>query len=80
MEPNINYLCFNQQSQSLLKMPYIDPITDCKYKAQNVKTAVNSVIFDDFENLFLLENYLECLQASQKAVEALIESLKADPI
>lgn len=59
-------------------MPYIDPVTDCKYKAQNVRTSVNSVIFDEFENIFLLETYLDCLQESQKAVEKLITILKAE--
>lgn len=59
------------------QMPYIDPVTDCKYKAHNVRTSVNSIIFDEFENIFLLETYLECLQESQKAVEKLIETLKA---
>lgn len=59
-------------------MPIIDPVVDCKYKALNVQTAVKSVIFDEFQNLYLLENYLECLKDAQKAVEKLIREIKSE--
>jgi hypothetical protein len=57
-------------------MPTINPIDDCRYKIKNVQTAAQSVIFDEFQNLYLLENYLECLIESQKALEVLIDTKK----
>lgn len=57
-------------------MPIINPIEDCRHKIQNVQTAAQSVIFDELQNLYLLENYLECLIESQKAMEVLIETKK----
>ncbi|WP_256007456.1 hypothetical protein [Pedobacter deserti] len=50
-------------------MAKIDLLEDCKLKAHNVQTALRSVIFDEFENPYLLENYLECLRESQLVVE-----------
>ncbi|ETZ19172.1 hypothetical protein N824_10550 [Pedobacter sp. V48] len=57
-------------------MPIIDPLLECTYKANNVQTAVKSVILNEFQNLYLLENYLECLIESQIAVEKIIKIAK----
>ena len=56
-------------------MPIINPIDDCKHKIQNVQTAARSVICDELQNLYLLENYLEC-SLNHKAMEVLIETKK----
>lgn len=61
-----------------VSMLNIDPILECKHKAQNVQTAVKSVIFDEFQNLYLVENYLQCLIESQAAVERIIIRTKAE--
>lgn len=57
-------------------MLYIDPINDCKCKVHNVQTAAKSVLFDEFQNLFLLENYLECLHESQETIMKIITEIK----
>lgn len=49
--------------------------TDCQQKANNLKTALNSIIYDDFENEFLLENFIQCQKESLAATEKLLESL-----
>jgi len=56
-------------------MPIINPVDDCRHKIQNVQTAAQSVIIDELQNLYLLENYLECLIESQKAMKTLIETI-----
>jgi hypothetical protein len=58
-------------------MAITDPVSECRCKVQNVQIAAKSVIFDEFQNLYLLENYLECLTESQRAVKRMIRLTKA---
>ena len=50
--------------------------SDCRIKANNLKTALESASIDNFQSIFLLKNYLECKNESIAAVEKLIKSLE----
>ena len=49
--------------------------SNCQIKAKNLKTALASVIENDFESEFLLENFVQCQTESVEAVEKLLELL-----
>jgi len=46
--------------------------TDCKLKVQNLKTASESLLIDDFNSTWMLENYLKCVEELKENVERLM--------
>ncbi|WEK18407.1 MAG: hypothetical protein P0Y49_16580 [Candidatus Pedobacter colombiensis] len=51
---------------------------DCQLKAKNLKTALDSVINNDFQSFFLLENFIKCKKESIASIEKLIEHMELD--
>ncbi len=54
----------------------IDQTNHCKKQILNVQTTAKSVLTYELQNLYLLENYLQCLFESQKSVEKIIDKMK----
>lgn len=50
---------------------------DCKIKAKNLQTALDSVVNYNFQSVFLLQNYIRCKEESIASVEKLIEHLES---
>lgn len=50
--------------------------SDCRLKAKNLKTALESVVNNDFQSRFLLENFIECKNESLESTEKLLEYLQ----
>ncbi|WP_316818856.1 hypothetical protein [Pedobacter nyackensis] len=46
---------------------------NCKMKAMNIKTAMETAINDGFNDAWIIQNYISCVEESADSVRLLLE-------